>query len=215
MIAGIIFVCLLGGVLVWMLFLTKSEKDPAQEERLNDELLFDPLTGKKITLEEAERGVVVEDYEGPRVKSDQEIEENYSDDQKEIEYILRDFIKAGMDERESDDDDEAFNNILDKSEYARGLAKKSIHYLWEFTPGVFVGLVYVSYSYLLKEGPSHEYQTFAIIKDQDDIAAFAAMPDACVELIDDAVLIRLPRRALHVDFREFVEDVNARARAVR
>ncbi|HEY5746116.1 MAG TPA: hypothetical protein VIU12_08580 [Chryseolinea sp.] len=212
MIAGIVFLCLFGGIVVWMVFLTKHEKNPAQEENLNDELLYEPLTGKKITVEEAERGIVVENYEGPRIKSDQEIEENYSDDLKEIEYIHRDFIKSGIGEAE-DDKDIAFDRILEQSEYAKELTTKVIHYLWEFRPGLFFGLVYVKYSYLGRgQGPFDEYQPFAVIEEQSDIAAFATIQDACVELIDDAVLIRLPKRISHAGFKEFVEDVNNRLR---
>ncbi|SHH21535.1 hypothetical protein SAMN04488109_3202 [Chryseolinea serpens] len=215
MIAGIVFVCLFGGMVIWMMFLTKHKKDPAQEENLSDELLFDPLTGKKITLEEAERGMVVENYTGPRIKPDQEIEDNYSGERKEIEYILRDFIKSGIEETYHDDDeDSVFDDILAQSEYDKGPQKKGIHHLWELRPGLFFGLVYVACSYS-EHGPSHECQPMAIIEDQPDITAFATIPDAYVELIEDMVLIRLPKRISHAGFKEFVEDVDNRLRGGR
>jgi hypothetical protein len=49
-------------MMVWMMSLSKREKNPAQEGNLSDELLFDPVTGRKITIEEAEQGVVVESF---------------------------------------------------------------------------------------------------------------------------------------------------------
>ena len=209
----IILLCILACIfIVGMVFISKTENNTAQEDRLNDELLYDHLTGKKITLEEAEQGIVLENHPAPRIKPDREIEENYSDDQKEIEYILRDFIASGIDEIDRDSDEEAvFDRILAQAEYARGLDTKVIHYLWEFNPGLFVGLVYVSYAYLGKgQGPFHEYQTFAIIDDQSDASAFATIQDAHVELIDNAVLVWLPKRTSYAGFKDFVEDVNNR-----
>lgn len=210
MTVGIIFICLLGGVVIWMLFLSKPEKNSAQEENLRDELLFDPLTGKKISMEEAEHGVVLENYAGPRIKPDQEIEENYSDDQKEIEYILRDFIKSGVDEIAGEDDDEvSFDQILAQSEYAKGLDTIEIHHLWKFRPKFFFGLAYVSYSHIGRN-QGHEYQAFAIMANQSGISAFTTIEEVYVELIDDAVLVRLPIKITHAAFRKFVEDVNDR-----
>jgi hypothetical protein len=211
MIVGIIFLCLLAGVFFWMMSLSKPEKNPVQEDNLNDELLFDPLTGRKMTLEEAEQGIVVESV-SPRIKSDQEIEENYSDDLKEVEYILRDFIQSGIDETYFEDEDVGFDRLFAQSEYARGLNTKQIHHLWEFRPGLFFGLVYVSYSL---QGSAHDYQSFAVIEDQSDISAFATIPDAYVELIDDTVLIRLPKAISHAGFKEFVEEVSSRMRGGR
>jgi hypothetical protein len=201
MITWIIFLCLFGGMMVWMMSLLKHERNRTQEENVIDELLFDPMTGRKITMEEAEQGVVVESL-SPRVKPDQEIEENYSDDLKEIQYILRDFIKAGIDETYFNEADAGVDHILRRSEYARGLTTKEIHHLWEFSPGLFVGLMYVLY------GSLHEYQSFAIIENQSDASKFFKIKDAYVELIDDVVLVRLPKTISHAGFKEFVEEVN-------
>lgn len=104
MIFGITLIVLLGIILFTTLRPSKAEKQEKaeQEERLKDERIYHPETGCYFTLEELENGVIVVDEHINRIKSDEEIQANYSEDQQEIEYVVRLMLQSGLAETEDE-----------------------------------------------------------------------------------------------------------------
>jgi hypothetical protein len=81
-----IFFSVLGFMLLCIfLFLKSSKRDKIEEgeleERLKDEFIYDPVSGAMITLEQAEKGHVIDPGVFDRIKSDEEIETYYSEEQ--------------------------------------------------------------------------------------------------------------------------------------
>ncbi len=89
----------------------RAEKDKYRKN-LEDEFLYDPATGKKYTLEEAQTtGFPAENLN--RVKTDEEIEASFTDEEKEAEYARNFLRRKGYKvvENESEEEVSRFENI--------------------------------------------------------------------------------------------------------
>lgn len=90
----IVFFGLLALVLIKLIFIGfEKSKEELEEERilnesLADEFIYDPVSGKKITLEQAESGNWEGDFNLNRIKSEEEIEKFYFGQEKETEKII-------------------------------------------------------------------------------------------------------------------------------
>lgn len=92
-----IFVALIVIHLSIKFLFTKTEQEKEYErkikESLADEFIYDPETGAKLTLEEAESGNWITHDNLNRIKSEEELEKYYSGREKEAEEIIN-FIKS-------------------------------------------------------------------------------------------------------------------------
>jgi hypothetical protein len=167
MLAIIISVVTIGvvvGIIIAVLKPSKQEKQALaeQEERLKDERLYDSVTGRYLTLEEAENEAInADDYIG-RIKSDEEIEKNYSEDEREVEYIIRDMLQFGIPEAE----DERIFELISNSKIYETVESHSINNLWEIKQNHFLGIASVtsSFSHGRSDSRTYAYQIIGIVQ---------------------------------------------------
>lgn len=131
------------------------------EKRLADERIYDSVSGRLLTLEEAERGVVVE--EEPRIKTDNEIDLYYEGDSREFEKVQKYLIVNGY--RLVEDD-----TIINKFSNSQILARYRDHglsYLVEVRKGIYFGVALVSYTQ--SHSDIWEYQIVLLFVELDGV----------------------------------------------
>lgn len=202
MIFGIILIVLVAGILFSLTRPSKAEKlsQAELEERLKDERIYHPETGRYFTLEELENEVIVVDEDINRIKSDEEIQANYSEDQQEIEYVVRLMLQSGVTETE----DERIYELIDQSELFASNDSHHVNYLWVVKPEHFLGIAHVSYS--IRNG-KYEYgdsenQIVGIVQEDSLIEELKKFKD--IEFINMGNT-RLFRVARKIKFQEFKE----------
>ncbi|KGO85952.1 hypothetical protein [Flavobacterium suncheonense] len=92
----VIIIGIVIAVFLWKVMTHKSKSEIEEENRLkeslSDEFIYDPETGTKLTLEQAESGHWIAHNNVNRIKDSDEIEQFYYDDEKEVEE-LKNYIK--------------------------------------------------------------------------------------------------------------------------
>jgi hypothetical protein len=139
------------GAIIWSMFRkTDAEKKREKEieKRLEDETLYDPETGKQITLEEAENSVF-NAFDERRIKSDEEIEKNYEDEAKEMQYILREIFKEDLEISTGSD---LFVDLLEHTEIYKRYNSIDFFYFFDLNNNASIGLANVSYDIFTGEG---------------------------------------------------------------
>ncbi|RZJ67501.1 MAG: hypothetical protein EOO50_05820 [Flavobacterium sp.] len=81
---------------------TKAEKEEERrlKESLSDEFLYDPETGARFTVEQAEKGTWIAHDNPKRIKSDEEINKYYSGSEIVVEQIANHLKSAGCERYE-------------------------------------------------------------------------------------------------------------------
>jgi hypothetical protein len=167
-----------------------KEEQQGKEYLPDDGLIYDPVTGRKLTLEEAERGIVIPDDVHARVKSDEEIETFYSGAQKESAYIERSLIQYGA----TPVNHEEVFYWLEQSVIIQELASFGIQFMYEVAPGQYIGVAHVAYSMPGHQGVAgSEDQLVGFIKGAADAARFSTMDGLETEVLSSGVFLRLPR----------------------
>lgn len=86
-------------IFLWKVMTYKTKEDIEIEKRLNesleDEFIYDPETGTKLTLEQAESGHWIAHDNPKRIKKSEEIEEFYDGKEREIEELKNYIIQSG------------------------------------------------------------------------------------------------------------------------
>lgn len=79
----------------FFMLMRKAEREYNKdlEERLNDEFIYDPDTGARLTLEEAESGHWIHQNNQNRIKSDEEIKTHYFGKERDAEELVN-YIKS-------------------------------------------------------------------------------------------------------------------------
>lgn len=197
--AGFLFILVVICVILFAYYVGQSsaKKTPDEvevEQRLEDEFIYDPDTGAKMTLEQAESGHFIRHDNSLGIKTDKEIEENYDEDNQEVEYIVRYFREKGIGEHEDEEIDDRVKN----SEMAKEFNRFAVVWLWSYKPNTFIGIVNV-------ENYGSEYQLF-IVSDNAEIAKFKTIyEDIAVEAIEiHQTLIRFARQLKYADFRKVI-----------
>ena len=157
---------------------TQQEKQASAEleERLKDERIYDSVTGRYLTLEEAENEIIHVDEHIDRIKSDEEIEKNYHGDQREVEYIVRHMIQSGI----TDTEDERIYELIGYSKIFESAEDYSIYGLWEIKPDHFLGIAYVTspYNHGRSDSFMRDHQLIGIVQQKfldSDSEAFAGI----------------------------------------
>lgn len=105
-IALLIFIFLL--ILLWKLltFKTKSEIEEERriKESLADEYIYDPETGAKLTLEQAESGHWISHDNKERIINNEEIDKYYESGEKEQQIVVNHIFNLGYSKQKFSDD---------------------------------------------------------------------------------------------------------------
>ena len=176
---------------VGVYFVSKHVQKEEQEGKPylpDDGLIYDPVSGRNLTVEEAEAGIIVSDEEASRIKSDEEIEAFYSGPEKEREYIERDLILSGATSMEDQE-----LPWLDDSDMVRRLVKFGLSSMYQIAPGRYLGVATVVHHYSIGSEPQFIGFISGTLADQE-------MPEALeIETLPAGTLWRLPRIATRAD----------------
>jgi len=86
-------------LLLWKVMTSKTKEEIEEEKRLKeslaDEFIYDPVTGTKLTLEQAESGHWIAHNNINRIKNQDEIEQYYHGNEKKIEELKNYIIETG------------------------------------------------------------------------------------------------------------------------
>jgi hypothetical protein len=189
---GIIFIIVLTLALIVFLRAEKQEQKSRREveKRLEDEHLYNLSTGQKMLMEDAEDGIFLSNEN--RIKTDEEIEVNYPDELKDIQYIEREILQLNLKEIDPEE-------MLDKIERLNLI--KNYHFftidsLYELTPNKFIGLTSLSYSYLNGRviQSFEETQLFGIICTHNNLQHLFSSKNYDAEYVDNLLFIKLSRK---------------------
>lgn len=192
----IVFVVLLGGV-TWYLFYLKNMDRPEQESQRQsfDETLYDPVSGEIITLEQAQHGYHIDGDVQLRIKSDHEIEEFYTDEERELEYVKRFFAKN----EQHESDDETVIDHLHESEMAKQFDSFGVCYHWELKPSAHLAIIQIMTTHL---GGGTEYQMVFVFQSSDTRAL--QIPNGFrkweYERAEHAMIFRCPKKLNYNEF---------------
>jgi len=164
---SIIITVVLVSLLIWITFRksrAQKKRDKELELSLEDETIYDPVTGKRLTLEEAETAPEFNHYSNGefspgkinesiiiecRIKPDTEIEKYFEDEAKEIQYILRDFYKEKLQPCKGS---ELFIYILEQTEMAKRLNSIDFYEFYDLSENASIGLANVAYEIFTGDG---------------------------------------------------------------
>lgn len=208
-----LFAVLFGAVILLALglylFFQRLERyeRPNKPYLLDDDLIYDPVTGKKYTLEEAEVGIEFLPEDLSRLKTDEEIESFYRGSDKERAYIERSLLKYGA--RAVEHEQVLF--WLEQSAVVQQLSSFGIQFMYEIAPGRYLGVAHVAYRL-----PGHygvagsEDQLIGFVGGAPaDARRFTALDDLEVEVLPSGIFLRLPRIVNQADAAMFLEVVRA------
>jgi len=177
-------------------FAKRLEKEVQQDKQYlpDDGLIYDPISGRNLTLEEAEHGIVLPDNALARVKTDEEIETYYAHDAKERAYIERDLIVSGAIAVALE-----LLTWIDHSAMVRQLRSFQVHFMYEVAPGRYLGLANVGYRHSSVAGSEYQFVGFisGTFAGHHDRALLEALE---IETLANGMLLRLPRVATRADF---------------
>lgn len=153
------------GLPIFLLFYhslrVKSRDQREVEKRLADERIYEPISGRLLTLEEAEQGVIVD--EQPRIKTDVEIDLYYKGDTREFEKVQKYLIVNDYRFIEPDKIDKKLSGSQLLAQYQ----DYGLSLLVELRKEIYVGVVLVSYT--LAHSPIWEYQAFLLFVELDSV----------------------------------------------
>lgn len=213
MLIGIVIIICLAVVMFFTLRPSEAEKQAKaeQEERLKDERIYHPETGRYFTLEELENEVIVIDNNYPRIKSDEEIEANYYEDQREIEYAVRFMLQSDLEETE----DDRVYELIDGSELFESSDSHGVYLLWTIKPEHFLGIAQVSYS--LRNG-KYEYgdsesQIVGIVQGEVLVDELKKFKDIEIINIGSTTIFRIPRKMNYHEFKQVADLISTSVKA--
>lgn len=209
MLIGIVIIICLAVVMFFTLRPSEAEKQAKaeQEERLKDERIYHPETGRYFTLEEMESGVIAVDNNHPRIKSDEEIEAHYTEEEKEIEYTIRHMLQSGLAETE----DDRVYELIDGSELFDLTDSHGVYYLWTISPEHFLGIARVSYS--IRNGKyeygSSDSQIVGIVQGDVLVEELKKFSDIEIMNIANTKVFRIARKVNFQEFKKVLELIRA------
>ena len=179
------------------------EHEAAVAKRLDDETIYDPETGAKLTLEQAERGHFIGNDGDDRVKTVEEIEQHYLDEERDVEYIRRFFAERKI---QQVGDQEDILTVLYECKMIKQFDDFNVAYLWEIVPDVYVAITQILYSYTagrtIERG--HDFQLMLVYKNLDRYNLSEALSDTEKERTDEWTIARFDRKVNYEDFKELI-----------
>jgi hypothetical protein len=206
----VVVVLLLISIIFIKLQKADTKKLKEQEEKLTDELIYDPLTGRKLTLEQAQNETLIYEDEGMRIKSDEEIEANYVDADKEIEYIRRESFKRNF----VDNEDDSVSTLLQNAEVFANVDEFNIGDLWLIGSKNYIGLTYLSsnYDFGRSDQKTFEYQLIGVVHGESLCNQIKQFGDMVIQRIDEAMVFRSTKAAKYHDYLKLIGAVTGDAR---
>ncbi|WP_225000405.1 hypothetical protein [Cesiribacter sp. SM1] len=129
-------------------FINKKEKEEEDKikERLKDEAIYDPVTGARMSLEEAESGLYIANDNLERIKPDDELEKYYNVQEVEYEKIKNYIIKEGMEPVEEEVANHLIERVISKSTVIDKYDEITISYTFRPALDFYVSLALVEYT---------------------------------------------------------------------
>lgn len=204
---AIIFLIITVVVLYYLLKSSRNEERERKEleKRLEDEFIYNPETGAKMTLEEAQRGHYFDEPKEKRVKSKLEIENNFNDENRELEYFRNDLIENEFALIEIYD---AILNLIDKTELINEYKKYQIIDAYQSQNSSIIGVIEVTYedSNGRHSETVFENQLFLILpKNLFDQAKFEGY---IFETIGEIIFIKSTKRVTRSQGLELIKLIN-------
>lgn len=113
----------------------RAKKERERDEDPADELLFDDYSGRYITIEEAREGILVSEEDINRVKTEEEIIDNYTGTEKEKEFAKNELRKMGIKEAA---DYSAVDDVLWDSKVISGANDAGYSTVYPLSQGSFL-----------------------------------------------------------------------------
>ena len=124
----------------------EKEEERKMKERLADETIYDPISGLKLTLEEAESGLFIDPDNPGRIKSEEELQNYFTEENIEFERIKAFIIKNNLLTLEEDKEERLIENIISKADIFQSYEGFSVGYTVQLFDNVFISLALVDYS---------------------------------------------------------------------
>ena len=131
-------------------FLTPSKEEREAEaklkENLADDTIYDPVTGVRMTLEEAEKGLFVAHDNQERIKSEEELQRHYIPEQVEFERIRNFILESGIPYLEDEEVDHLIEIVFAKSEMLAQYDGFRLSYVIEAKSKCYLSIALVEYT---------------------------------------------------------------------
>lgn len=189
-------------IILYLLTSKKSKEELELEERLEDETLF--VGGKRVTLEEIEKGPIVS--EEFRIRTVAELEAQYQGDELEVALIYRD-----LDVLDKWADEEEAQAIVQRAQQFNEYNKFTIAAVSYYRPNVIMGLINIHYEYNVGKGGGREdvdVQPLYIVKGSRELKRFKTISEVIVEQVGDDIVIRHPKKAKQMMFRHIAMEID-------
>ncbi|MFN8336727.1 MAG: hypothetical protein U0U09_16470 [Cyclobacteriaceae bacterium] len=150
-----------------------------------------------------ENGLIKVDNDYPRIKSDEEIEAHYTEEEKEIEYAFRHMLQSGLAETE----DDRVYELIDGSELFDSTDSHGVYYLWTIKPEHFLGIAQARYSIpngRYEYGDS-ESQIVGIVQGDALVEELKKFPDIEIMNIANTKVFRIARKVNFQEFKQVLE----------
>lgn len=185
-IVAVILVLILITKMLSSLF-SKTEEEKEYEKKLKeslaDEFIYDPETGTRLTLEQAESGHWIENDNYNRIKSQEEIEKRYFGKEKEVEELINEMKKSRY---EFSILSESQLDFLENSKLLSKYDNWSYSHPFSFNDGKdFVFFPNVQYAGTRHESPYQESQILFWIKDDKLSGHFYLREKSTIENLSD------------------------------
>lgn len=178
-IIGIAFFVIILGYFVHMSSKMDRENRKKLEEQLEDEYIYDPETGLKMTLEEAEQGAVFESNGVSIIKSDAEIDSIEDENIRELHRIRNFFLKSELTKVDSDDF-ELIRAKIASLQFSSNYSSIETDFITQISENSYIALTSVAYVIAGKRGSNtySDNQIFGIIESDKTIGTAYIIPNS-------------------------------------
>lgn len=187
-IIGIVFFVIALGYFVHMSTKIDRENRKKLEEQLDDEYIYDPETGLKMTLEEAEQGAVFESNGVGKIKSEAEIDRIEDENIREMHRIRNYFLKSELTNVDSDEF-ELMRAKIASLQFANNYSSIETDFITRITENTYIALTSVAYVIAGKRGSNayDDNQIFGIIESDKTIGTAYIIPNSIRTHIENVV----------------------------
>lgn len=187
-IIGIAFLVIALGYFVHMSTKIDRQNRKKLEEQLDDEYIYDPETGLKMTLEEAEQGAIFESNGIGKIKSDAEINSIEDENIRELHRIRNFFLKSELTNVDIDEF-EIMRAKIASLQFSSNYSRIETDFITKVSENSYIALTSVAYVIAGKRGGSSydDNQIFGIIENDKTIGTAYIIPNSIRTHIENAV----------------------------
>lgn len=140
----LIFILLIIGLICIPRSKEETEEEKRLDERLQDETIYIPGTGTRLTLEEAEKGLFIAHDNKLRIKTEEEIVRNYSWEQGQVERI-RNFAMDSQYRFPSDEVEDKLIAAIGECSFTGRYSDILIYFTIQLSDNLFLTILQVDY----------------------------------------------------------------------